>query len=256
MTYYYAVFHRPLGSMSEPAERQTFPFTFDRYGELLDAIRAADYEFRSFHDPPAAGGILLRHDVDLSVVSALRMAQAEANRDIVSTYHVLLSSPLYNPFEAVTRDRIREIEALGHNVALHFSTHAYWDEEPSQSALAERIYGELRALESVVADDLPPTVSFHIPPDWILDRALPNVRSTYAPRYFSDIGYVADSGQRWREEPPDVDALPDRVQMLVHPGLWGASDEGFEDRVERAIETAASRARDGAQAEFIQGVYS
>lgn len=242
--------------MSEPAGQQTFAFTLDRYRELLDSLRSAGYEFRSFHDPPSEDGILLRHDVDLSVVSALRMAQVEANMGVRSTYHVLLTSPLYNPFESATRERLREIESLGHDVALHFSTHAYWDEEPTEDVLVDRIEAELQALETVLAGDVPPTVSFHIPPDWALDRALPNVRNTYAPRYFSEIEYVADSGQRWRTDPPIVDSLSKRVQMLVHPGLWGSEDDGFEACVERAIESATSRTRDLANQEFIQGVHN
>jgi hypothetical protein len=242
--------------MSEPAGQQTFAFTWDRYRELLDSLRSAGYEFRSFHDPPSEDGIMMRHDIDLSVVSALRMAQVEANAGVSSTYHVLLTSPLYNPFESTTRERIREIEALGHDIALHFSTHAYWDDEPVESALLDRIQAELAALETVLDGDAPPTVSFHIPPEWVLDRELPNVRNTYAPRYFSDIEYVADSGQRWRTNPPMVESLPERVQILVHPGLWGADDNGFEDCVDSAIESSTSRTRDLAHQEFIRGVHS
>ena len=95
--------------MSEPAAKQTFPFTRERYRELLDSLQTAGFAFRSFHDPPDEDGVLLRHDIDLSVVSALRMAQAEANAGVQSTYHVLLTSPLYNPFEAETRDRVDAI---------------------------------------------------------------------------------------------------------------------------------------------------
>lgn len=242
--------------MSEPAGRQTFAFTLDRYRELLESLQGAGYEFRSFHDPVAEDGILLRHDIDLSVMSALRMAQVEANAGVRSTYHVLLTSPLYNAFQPKTRDRLREIESLGHDVTLHFSTHAYWDEEPTEAALVDRIEAEFRALETVLDGDVPPTVSFHIPPEWALDRTLPNVRNTYAPRYFSDIEYVADSGQRWRTDPPVVSSLSDRVQMLVHPGLWGTTDDGFEACVDSAIEASTSRTRDMATQEFIHGVYS
>lgn len=242
--------------MSEPAAQQTFAFTLDRYRELLGTLQAQGYEFRSFHDPPSADGILLRHDIDLSVVSALRMAQVEATEGVQSTYHVLLTSSLYNPFRSETRERLGEIASLGHDVALHFSTHEHWEGEPTESALLDRIESELRALEPILDGDVPPTVSFHIPPEWVLDRALPNVRSTYAPRYFSERAYVADSGQRWRTDPPDVDGLPEQVQMLVHPGLWGTSDRDFEERVERAIESATSRTREKARLEFIEGVNS
>ena len=242
--------------MSEPAGQRQFAFTLDRYRELLESLRAAGYTFRSFGEP-AEDSVILRHDVDLSTTAALRMAQVESSLGVTSTYHVLLSSPLYNPFEAVTRVRIKQLESLGHDVALHFSTHAYWDGEPAdESALLDRVDAELTALDSLLSEDVAETVSFHIPPEWVLDRSFPGVHSAYEPRYFADIGYVADSGQRWREEPPRVDDLPSTVQLLVHPGLWGASDEGFEACVDRAIDEATTHVRDAAHREFIDGVYS
>jgi hypothetical protein len=243
--------------MSESAGEQTFAFTHDSYRELLGALKREGYEFRTFYGPTERDTVLLRHDVDLSVVSALRMAQIEANMGIESTYHFLLTSPLYNPFERATRERIEKIDELGHEVALHFSTHAYWsDGEPEESMLRTRVESELAALGTLLGRDMPPTVSFHIPPDWVLDREIAGLRSTYAPRYFSEIGYVADSGQRWRDDPPSADSLPERTQLLVHPGLWGPSDEGFEGRIDRAIESATSHTREHAQAEFIEGVRS
>jgi hypothetical protein len=186
------------------------------------------------------------------------MAQAEAQMGVESTYHFLLTSPLYNPFETETRERIEQIASLGHTIALHFSTHAYWphDRPDDESALQARIQSELTAFDTLLDADVSPTVSFHIPPDWVLDRSLPNVLSTYAPEYFSDIGYVADSGQRWRGQPPDPERMPDRVQLLAHPGLWGTSDTEFEECVDRAVEAAMSTVRDTAEQEFIQGVYS
>ena len=246
--------------MSEPAGQQTeaFSFTLDRYVEFLESLRTAGYDFRSFQGEHTADSVLLRHDVDLSVVSALRMAQAEAQLGVESTYHILLTSPLYNPFEAVTRERIREIESLGHDIALHFSTHAYWDDErpAEESVLRARIEAERTALATLLEADIAPAVSFHIPPDWVLDRSLSGVLSTYAPEYFSDIGYIADSGQRWRSQPPVPEDLPERVQILTHPGMWGASDAEFEECVDRAIDATTSHTRDAAKREFIQGVYS
>lgn len=225
-------------------------FTYSWYREFLNAIREAGYEFRRFPEGADAGTAYLRHDVDLSVADAVTMARLEAEHDVEATYCVLLTSGLYNPLERECREQIREIEALGHEVALHFSTHEYWDAEPDDDDLRARV-DEERAVLGTVAAETPEVVSFHVPPEWTLNRSFEGFRNTYAPEYFTGMDYVADSGQRWREAPPNVSELGDSVQILTHPGLWGAADSGFEDRVERAVAGACRRVETRAHREFL-----
>jgi len=233
-------------------------FTFDWYREFLERLRSTGYRFLSFDDEPDDGGVFLRHDVDLSPRSALDMARLEADVGVTSTYLFLLTSPLYNPFEGEQREQIREIASLGHDVGLHFSTHQYWakDDPPGDADLRERVTAELSAFDELIDADAASAVSFHIPPDWVLDRSFDGFRSTYEPALFSEIGYVADSGQRWREEPPEMEALPDALQVLTHPGLWGGEDASFEQRIERAAIDAGSRTWELAHREFVDEVYS
>ena len=56
-------------------------FTLDHYRELLQAARKGGYRFSHFDQPPRRGDLLLRHDVDLSLEAALRMAELEAERE-------------------------------------------------------------------------------------------------------------------------------------------------------------------------------
>lgn len=225
-------------------------FRYQWYQEFLESVRDAGYDFRRFSDGVDAGSAFLRHDMDLSVTDALTMARLEAAHDVTATYCVLLTSGLYNPLERECREQIREIESLGHEVALHFSTHEYWDAEPDADELNARIEEERAVLDTVTGGDTE-TVSFHVPPDWTLNRSFEAFRNTYAPEYFTGMDYVADSGQRWRKTPPDIAAFGDSVQILTHPGLWGAADGRFQDRVERAVTSACRRAEGKANREFI-----
>lgn len=228
-------------------------FTHHWYRGFLQRLLADGYEFRTFSEEVGSGDVLLRHDVDLSVDAAVTMARIEAELGVRSTYCVLLTSPLYNPFEGKYRDALREIESLGHEVALHFSTHEYWpgDEPPTEAAIEDRVREERSVLETLVSPT--ETVSFHRPPSWVLDRSFDGFESTYAPAYFGDIGYVADSNQRWREEPPVVEELPETVQLLTHPGLWAENDGEFDHRVERAIADARRHAERSTRNEFTDG---
>lgn len=228
-------------------------FTHRWYRRFLRKLSAEGYDFRTFSDPIRDGEIVLRHDVDLSVDAAVTMAEIEAELDIRSTYCVLLTSPLYNPLEAAYREDIRRLHALGHDVALHFSTHEYWPEheQPTQAEIESQVRVEMNVLETIVPTV--ETVSFHRPPQWVLNREFNGFENAYAPRYFSDIGYVADSNQRWREEPPRIDELPETVQLLSHPGLWGDEDGGFDTQIEAAIADAFDHTSRNARREFLSG---
>lgn len=235
--------NRPLGDVA---------FTHRWYRRLLQRLQAEGYAFGTFSDGFGDGDVVLRHDVDLSVDRAVEMARIEAELGVESSYFVLLSSSLYNPFEADRRDAIHEIEALGHDVGLHFSTHRHWtvDDSPPPSEIERRVRREREVLETLV-----PTVdvvSFHRPPPWVLGRSFDDFENTYAPAYFEDVGYVADSTQRWREDPPRIDDLAETVQVLTHPGLWAETDATFDRRVEEAI--VSSCVRTGQQTREEHGV--
>lgn len=228
-------------------------FTHRWYSDFLQRLRADGYEFRGFADAPEDGEVVLRHDVDLSLEAALEMARLEADHDVQSTYFVLLTSPLYNPMEREARERLRRIESLGHDVALHFSTHAYpeLDRRPPAEAVESRVEDELDVLSGLVGR-APRTVSFHIPPEWLLGQSFQGFQSTYAPEYFEDVTYVADSTQRWRGDEPTV-GRGGPMQVLTHPGLWAERDADFEGRIEQAIVETCRRTQRAARAEFLDG---
>jgi peptidoglycan/xylan/chitin deacetylase (PgdA/CDA1 family) len=228
-------------------------FTHRWYRRFLKWLLADGYDFCKFSDQLGDRDVVLRHDVDLSVDAAVRMASIEADLDIRSTYCFLLSSPLYNPFEKEYRKALQKIDSLGHEVALHFDTHDYWDADtpPVEGEIERRINEEQSVLGTIVPTS--ETVSFHRPPSWVLDREFDGVVNTYAPAYFSDIGYIADSSQRWREAPPPFDDLPETMQLLTHPGLWAEDDGGFAHRIEQAITETCSHIEWTVHDEFVDG---
>lgn len=226
-------------------------FTYRWYRQFLRELRAEGYQFRPFSAAIDHGDIALRHDMDLSVEAAVTMAEIEADLGIEATYCVLLTSPLYNPHEATHRAALEEIESLGHDVALHFSTHEYWpaDEEPSTAEIEARVQEEQSVLETMGSSS--DTVSFHRPPQWVLNREFDAFQSTYESGLLDEIGYVADSSQRWRTEPPDTSDFPETAQVLTHPGLWGRTDAGFAERVKQAIDISCEHADQTTREQFI-----
>ncbi len=214
--------------MPELADGRRLSYTLGEYEELLESLLADGYTFTGF-SPLERGEIALRHDIDLSPATALEMARIEARLGIESTYCVLLTTPIYNLLAVAQNKALREINALGHDVALHFNTHHYWDERPAEGELERRVRAEREVLDRLVEES--GVVSFHRPPEWVLGEAFEGFNNAYGPRYFTEVGYCSDSSQKWRREPPFPDGRPDRFQLLVHPGLWGAAGREFAEIV-------------------------
>ncbi|MCU4925418.1 hypothetical protein OB905_05370 [Halobacteria archaeon AArc-dxtr1] len=234
---------------STPRDDRSIRFTYDEYATFLEELLAHGYEYTTYGGAVADGEVLLRHDVDWSPQRALKMAEIEAEAGVSTTYFFLLSSPFYNPLHRETREIIDRIQSLGHDVGLHFSTHQYWSDEPADADLVAAVDREREILSSI-ADDLSPAISFHIPPDWVLRRRYDGFISTYEERFFTDIAYRGDSNQRWRESPPFPDGFPDRLQILIHPGLWAETDQTFAERLYRERDE-----RFGATKRFLERQY-
>jgi hypothetical protein len=210
-------------TVESPAELASVQYRLDSYETLLRSFRTAGYEFVQFDPdtPPGHKEILLRHDVDLSIDRALAMAERERELGIASTYCFLLTAPVYNLMRPQNVRTLKRIDKLGHEVALHFDTHSYWEQsaDPSRESVAAKVTDELGVVSRLIEKELS-TVSFHIPPAWVLDQPFEGFTNTYAPPFFSEIDYVSDSSQKWCSTEPFPDGLAETFQLLVHPGLW------------------------------------
>ena len=105
-------------------------FTYRAYGELLDLLLDNGFHFSKYGEVKRhEKSCILRHDIDLSISKALRMADFEASRpvQIQSTYFVLLKTDFYNPASRNSLSMLRNIVSMGHEIGLHFDEAAYSD---------------------------------------------------------------------------------------------------------------------------------
>ena len=104
----------------------TCAFTDDHYCEIMMAFLKEGYRFVGYKDfvLREARQVILRHDVELSLDNAVRIARIESDMGITSEFHFLLTSEIYNMSSPSGRSAITEISSLGHRTGLHvdFST--------------------------------------------------------------------------------------------------------------------------------------
>ena len=154
-------------------------FDLEHYRELLDAATAGGYRYATFEAEPAAGDLLLRHDVDLSLEAALALARLEHERGARATYFLMTESVFYNLRSEQGRETLRELRGLGHAVGLH--------------AVYPRASRDDR-FDAVVAWHNPDSEYVHEPVSGF-------VNVMQAP-WFTKGKYRSDSNQHWREGCP------------------------------------------------------
>lgn len=219
-------------------------FTYESYRDLINRLKEKGYYFSnysSYNDFEKV--VIIRHDVDEDVDKAYRLAQIEAEEGISSTFFILVSSPFYNVFEKKTRDMIKRIIALGHNIGLHFDEKNYLKEQIDNIDEFNRLVEfEGSILESVVGVKIN-SVSMHRPSENTLKNnyVFDKYTNTYSKEFFENFKYLSDSRMNWRE---DIDGIIDseeynRLHILVH-AFWY---DNCERKINQVLKNFINKAR-------------
>lgn len=222
-------------------------FTEENYRRLLKLART-HYRFVSFPEHRAEGTVCIwRHDVDLSIHRALRLASIEADEGVPATFFVHLQNPFYNALEREIVVHLRRIAALGHHIGVHFDPayHFELEDYDLEAALAR----EQRLLADLI-DEPVRAFSIHNPDQFrgeALERdEIHGMVNAYGPALIDGFAYCSDSNGYWRYERLEEvlsTSPPDRLHVLTHPGWWTPEVMTPHDRVLRCIEGRATRQR-------------
>ena len=175
-------------------------FDLTHYSEILEAAKKGRYRFTTFDESPEPGHLFLRHDIDLSLDAALRMAELEAEHDVATTYLLMTESVFYNLASIEGVSAIARLRELGHAVGLH-AVHPNVE-------LDERF---------------DPVVSWHNPSAEYMSATIPGATNVYAEPYFDPPTYRSDSNQHWRSGCPHEELRGGGfpwLQILIHPEIW------------------------------------
>ena len=206
-------------------------FTYEHYREILARLRET-HQPLSFRDASLLGRdllkidrfVLMRHDVEISLSSALQMARLDHEAGIRSTFFLLLSSD-YNIFEPAGAEMVREILDLGHDLGLHYDLRAYAAVKADPADVARR---QIALMESYWSTKVH-AMSCHMPMRTGRTLRLPGVIDVYDPLYLDEVKYVSDSTQQWREGV--VTGLLDKydkLHLLTHEIYWSDEGHGFD----------------------------
>ena len=218
-----------LGTSAELPPARPTTFTYGGYRDMLNSLAAVGYRFAAFPDAETALAdgspfALLRHDIDIDLTPAVRLAEIEAGMSIQATYFFMIRSETYNPFSAAGSEAISKILKLKHHLGLHFDCASY-PEDFSVDELAAASRNEAAILENWFGKTVS-VVSYHRPSPLVLtgDPALSAPRlHTYQGLFTGPVTYLSDSRGCWNHGSPlESEAYRQRrpLHILVHPIWW------------------------------------
>lgn len=214
-------------------------FTEGNYRKIIKLVKK-NYYFAHYRNlEHTTKHVLWRHDLDVSVHRALKLAQIESEEEVFSTFFILLSSTFYNALEKEILEIILKIKSLGHRLGLHFDQK--YCEFKNQDEFERCISSKKKFLEDITECSLD-AISFHNP-DFDSDL---NIRkdtysdmvNTYSPKIFNEYKYVSDSNGYWRyDRLEEVFEEPKykKIQVLTHPEWWVKEPISPRNRMLRAI---------------------
>lgn len=215
-------------------------FTYSDYVMFLLLLKEHGYHFASYLDcDNYERSVIIRHDIDNDISKAYQLAAIEYEKQVHSTYFVLITSDFYNVFSHHNRELLKTILGLGHSIGLHFDEQCYKGE--SIDSLKDRILREKSILESAI-DSPVMTVSMHRPSCEMLeaDIRIPGMINSYSKKYFREYKYLSDSRRRWRE--PVIKIIESeeyqKLHILTHAFWYNDKVTDLHDSVYRFVNSA------------------
>jgi hypothetical protein len=196
-------------------------WSLDGYRDLLSAALEGGYQTVGFETEPVEGLLYLRHDVDLSLEAALRMARLEGELGVMATYFLMTASVFYNLDSSEGEAAITELRTLGHRVGLH------------------AVYPTAR-----LDDRFEPVIAWHNPDPGYMSAPIEGALNVMGPTRFDPATYRSDSNQNWRSGDPRAELRAGTfpwLQLLIHPEIWAYPGETMGETMRAMVEAEKGR---------------
>ena len=233
-------------------------FTEDGFRSLLRTLGAGGYRFVRYGEQSDGRHVLWRHDVNVSMHRAVRLAEIEAESGVVATYFVNPRSAFYNLLEPEIEILARRIRSLGHEIGLHFDAGAFSNVPLTNDSLVSVLRSERSFVEKLLHSSIT-AVSWHnLDQSNLLDfdaNEIAGMLNVYAGRLRRDYAYCSDSNGYWRFKPMDqvIRAGHTRLHLLTHPEWWTPEPMSPSERIDRAILGRAQKIRRNYEAIIYHG---
>lgn len=214
-------------------------FMYSSYLEMIKLIKEKKYYITNYLDYKEFDRtVILRHDIDMDLEKAIKIAKLENNLGVKSTFFILLSSNFYNIYSKKSIRAIEQILILGHDIGLHFDEERY----VKKQCLVEYMEKEIRILENCLGIQIK-CISMHRPSKETLmanyEICEGSVINSYSKVFFEDFKYISDSRMYWREDVMGIleKAQYDRIHILTHPFWYGEEEKSMKECLKEFVKS-------------------
>lgn len=202
-------------------------FTESNYRNIIQKAKK-QYKFISYdeindvNEKEDCVKVLWRHDVDVSIHQAFKLAKIENEENVKSTFFIQLSCSHYNVFEDEIKKLILNILGLGHQIGVHFDPTIY--DINSEEDFERYMSFEKEVLEKLFNTEIK-VFSFHNPLEEHLNLGtyeICNMVNTYSSFIQNEFEYCSDSCGYWRHKRLEdfLEKKHKKIQVLTHPEWW------------------------------------
>ena len=191
---------------------------------------------RRFCDAPAvleeqgSPAVFLRHDLDVDLGAALRMARLEESLGIQATYMVMPSARLYPVSSPDSVNVLKQIRDAGHEIGVHVD----YEASPANAGFSDALTQACGLVGGLLPEPVR-SFSVHRPVPEALRGPLivAGCVNAYAAPLMES--YLSDSAGVWRAGEP-LAAIGEMhgpvLQVLIHPIWWGPEHAPAAERLE------------------------
>lgn len=183
--------------------------------------------------------LLLRHDVDSSIVAANEFSRILLKFDIQSNFFIRANSDIYNVLGKQSSEIVKEISQF-HDIGLHIESPI---NQNSNLEFKENIKVGREILESIIKKSII-SVSWHRPSPLDLGKSETSegLINLYSKLYFHKYQYLSDSANSWDDNKMQILeknlTSSKRTQLLIHPEWWvyeGLKGKSFQNSILRQL---------------------
>jgi hypothetical protein len=187
---------------------------------------------------------IIRHDVEFSLIRALKLARIEKKCGIRTSYFFQVISDAYNSISDKGIKIIREIKKMNHNIGLHLYVNKI--KKHDKKNLLKETKKQILILEKSIGFKID-RLSVHRPPKWILNLKNNFFRPyiySYDQLFFENtenikklkkIKYFSDSNHKWKYGHPLSKTNYSCFQILLHPDEWSEKSSTIDQNFKKLI---------------------
>lgn len=197
-------------------------FCYSDYTKLLTLLKKRN--ICTFNNIKKNNFTLIRHDIDLDLTLALKMAEIEQKEKVKATYFIQLTCDTYNIFSKKNKEILSKILKMGHEIGLHFDTTS-----------SKNVKNEFKFQIKLLSDFLKikvRSVSLHNPSITNNFQIFKGYINSYDEKYFKNSIYISDSCMIFSKDNllNYIKNIPleKSLQILIHPLHFSKYQIGYD----------------------------